>query len=213
MERIVSAVGVVDKAMELVGLVEERPRSLADLVEATGYSKATTHRLAGSLQDHGLLRRDADGRYVLGFRLVGLGRRAEHYFPLANVAMPILRELVDKTGESAQLYVREGDSRVCVAAVESPHGLRTIVERGAVLSLTAGSGGTVLSQGSSEGWVESVAEREPGVASVSAPVLSRGAVIAAVSVSGPVERLGPSPGALFGGEVMRAASGIAAVVG
>jgi DNA-binding IclR family transcriptional regulator len=56
------------------------------------------------------------------------------------------------------------------------------------------------------GWVESVAEREAGVASVSAPVLDRaGVALAAVSVSGPIERLGRHPGRRFAPAVTAAA--------
>ena len=55
------------------------------------------------------------------------------------------------------------------------------------------------------GWAVSVAEREPGVASVSAPVRDRaGAVIAALSVSGPLDRLGRRPGPRFGPDLVRA---------
>lgn len=103
MGSIVSAVGVVDKAMVLVDAVEARPRSLSELVEASGFSRATTHRLAGSLEQHGLLRRDREGRYTLGARFISLGQNAEAGFPLAEVAVPILQRLVDQTGESAQL--------------------------------------------------------------------------------------------------------------
>ena len=46
------------------------------------------------------------------------------------------------------------------------------------------------------GWAQSVAERESGVASVSAPVRdATGGVVAAVSVSGPIDRMGRRPGA------------------
>ncbi|MCZ7631010.1 MAG: hypothetical protein M5U19_19065 [Microthrixaceae bacterium] len=69
---------------------------------------------------------------------------------------------------------------------------------GATLSMERGSAAHVLSGepvGAGPGWVESLEEREPGVASVSAPVLAAdGTVMAAVSVSGPLERMGPSPG-------------------
>jgi DNA-binding IclR family transcriptional regulator len=65
----------------------------------------------------------------------------------------------------------------------------------------------------SRGWVESVAEREAGVASVSAPVLGAGgAVVAAVSVSGPIERLTRSPGRLHAAAVVAAAAELSAGV-
>jgi DNA-binding IclR family transcriptional regulator len=56
------------------------------------------------------------------------------------------------------------------------------------------------------GWAPSAAEREPGVASVSAPVRDHaGAVVAAVSVSGPIDRMGRRPGARWAADLMAAA--------
>ncbi len=133
--------------------------------------------------------------------------------------LPRLREI---TGESVQLYRREGTSRVCVAALEPPAGLRDTVPVGTRLPMTAGSGAKVLlafsdaatqqavlptakftdrtlAEVRKRGWAQSAAEREPGVASVSAPVRDgRGAVIAAVSVSGPIDRMGRQPGRALG---------------
>ena len=64
---------------------------------------------------------------------------------LIEAARPVLAALRDETGESTQLYVREGDLRVCVAAVErTGGGLKDIVPVGAVLPLDRGSGGRVL---------------------------------------------------------------------
>jgi DNA-binding IclR family transcriptional regulator len=97
---------------------------------------------------------------------------------------------------------------VCVLSLESPHGLRTIVPLGAILPLDRGSAGRVLQgqDGGKRSWVESVEEREPGVASVSAPVRdAHGHVIAAVSVSGPVQRTTRSPGRRYGAQVAHAA--------
>jgi DNA-binding IclR family transcriptional regulator len=57
--------------------------------------------------------------------------------------------------------------------------------------------------------VQSVEEREAGVASVSAAVRDRhGDIVAAVSVSGPVERLSRHPGRTFGARVVDAARSI-----
>ena len=126
-------------------------------------------------------------------------------------ARPALAALRDKTGESTQMYVREGDRRVCILSVERATGLKTTVALGSILPLERGSAGKVLlawgeddsakveagelDEIRSRGWVESVAEREAGVASVSAPVFGPGGVLrAAVCASGPISRLGESPG-------------------
>ncbi len=204
----VSGIGVLDKAISVLDAVEAGPQTLAALVDATGLSRATAHRLASALVVHGLLGRDGAGRFVIGPRLTGL--------ELAALARPALAALRDATGESTQLYVRRGDRRLCVASLESPHGLRTIVPVGMSLPLDAGSAGKVLLGGPDvvdRGWAESVEERERGVASVSAPVLDRaGQVVAAVSVSGPIERTSRAPGRRYANAVLDAAATVAAAL-
>jgi DNA-binding IclR family transcriptional regulator len=230
-ERIVSGVGVLDKAMDVLAALERSPLTLAELTAETGLSRATAHRLAVALTAHGMVRRDRHGRYGLGLRLARLGWASAESFPWWDGAWPALVRLRDETGESVQLFVREGDHRLCVESLESPHNLRWIVPVGAVLPLDRGSAGRVLSGLSPRApptppptsssstpyatesapnrrhtWVESVEEREKGVASVSAPVLDEdNRVLAALSISGPLDRLGPSPGARFGDAVVAAA--------
>ena len=243
MEQSVSGVGVIDKVASLIVAIEHDGATLNELVARTGLSRATAHRLASALETHGLLRRTSTGHFALGPRLITLGAAAAADWPLADAARPLLAALRDDTGESAQLYVRQGDTRVCLASLESPHGLRTIVAAGAILPLDRGSGGRALSgelsggssggssagssagssggssAGSSggssgEGWVASVAEREAGVASVSAPVIDRtGRIVAAVGVSGPIERLTTDPGSVFGPAVAQAAFKVATEAG
>jgi DNA-binding IclR family transcriptional regulator len=119
---------------------------------------------------------------------------------------------------------------VCVAVHDRPSGLRDSVPLGAVMPLDRGSGGKVLLAWADDasafavrpatlatvrkrGWVETVGEREAGVASVSAPVRAAdGEVIAAISVSGPIERLGQHPGRRLAGAVVRAAETLSAVI-
>ncbi len=204
---IVTDVGVLDKAMAVLGAIESGPLSLAHLQAATGYPRATVHRLAAALEAHGMLRRDSEGRFELGPHLVTLGRAATGRFALIESASPVLHDLRDATGESVQLFVREGDARRCVLSLESPHGLRWIVPEGALFPLDLGSSGRVLlGEAAKHGWLQSVGEREPGVASVSAPITdSSGVVVAALAVSGPIERLSRQPGRRFGPAVVAAA--------
>ncbi len=222
-----SGVGVIDKsATILAALAESGPATLADLVEATGLSRATAHRLALALEAHGLVGRDERGRFRIGVRLAAWGRQADAIpSRLIEEAPSVLSGLHDRTGESAQLYVRDGDHRVCVAVAERPSGLRDTVPVGARLSLLAGSGAKVLLAWTDpeswpagadvaalravrrRGWAVSIAEREPGVGSVSAPVRDpAGTVVAALSVSGPLDRLGRRPGPRFGPALVHAAA-------
>jgi len=214
------AVGILD------ALARTGPCALADLVRITGLPRPTVHRLSVALEDHGLVVRDRGGRFRLGGRLVGWGAAAGAGLALVEPARAVLERLSAETGESAQLYVREGDQRVCVATHERPTGLRDTVALGATMPLTKGSGGRVLLAWAPDrerfdvdagvlatvraaGWAATVGEREPGVASVSAPVRVGGAVVAAISVSGPAERLGRDPGSRFADPVVAAAADLA----
>src|SRR5215207_5152428 len=191
-----SGVGVLDKSVAVLEAAARTPVGLGELVAATGLPRATAHRLA---------------------------------VPLVTAAGPVLTRLRDRSGESAQLYRRDGDERVCVAAAERTSGLRTAVAPGDRLPMTAGSGAQVLAAWTRDdelpagarfgprtlaevrrrGWAFSVAQREAGVASVSAPVRDRsGEVVAAISVSGPVERLSRRPGPRFAPLVTAAAAAL-----
>ncbi len=227
----VSGVGVLDKAVLILAFLSEgSPATLAEVVEGTGPSRPTAYRLLSALEAHHLVGRK-NGRYSLGMRLLGWGNRAAG-LDLVEAARPVLAALADETGESVQLYVREGDRRVCVASVErAGGGLRDTVPVGAVLPLERGSGGKVLlawaEDGGSfhalaaeleeirnRGWAESVAERESGVASVSAPVFDPGGELrAAVCASGPISRLGERPGGRLAEPVVAAAREIEAALG
>jgi DNA-binding IclR family transcriptional regulator len=217
-----SGVGVLDKSVVVLSfLAEGGPASLAEVVRGTGLPRPTAHRLLSALETHHLVAR-REGRYVLGLRLLGWGNQAAGA-GLLERARPVLEWLRDESGESTQIYVREGEHRVCVASVERTTGLRDTVPVGAELPLSRGSAGKVLlawAVGGVDarpeaaelrgirvrGWAESVAEREAGVASVSAPVLGAdGRLRAAVSASGPISRLGERPGERLADLVVEAA--------
>ncbi|MEX0833441.1 MAG: IclR family transcriptional regulator [Actinomycetota bacterium] len=136
--------GVVDKSIAILDAVEGGARTLSDIVEETGLTRPTAHRLAAGLEGHGMLTRLGGRGYRLGPYLLRLATVAMRELPLAELARPALESLARVTGETAQLFVRSGDRRVCVAAAESSNELRTIVPAGASLPLTAGSAGKIF---------------------------------------------------------------------
>ncbi len=216
--------------MGVLHAVAESPCGLADLCERTNLPRATAHRLAVGLETHRLLTRDAAGLWCIGPTATELARHVKD--PLLAAGASVLPRLRELTGESVQLYRRDGKSRICVAALEPPAGLRDTVPVGTRLPMTAGSGAKVLlayadsatqqavlpsarftdrtlAEVRRRGWAQSVAEREPGVASVSAPVRDgRGAVIGAISVSGPIDRIGRRPGTRWAADLLAAAEAL-----
>ncbi|CAA0131542.1 HTH-type transcriptional repressor AllR [Mycolicibacterium vanbaalenii] len=225
-----SGIGVLDKAVGVLHAVAQSPCGLADLCERTDLPRATAHRLAVGLEVHRLLARDGDGQWRLGPAVTELAGHVRD--PLLAAGASVLPRLRELTGESVQLYRREGTARICIAALEPPAGLRDTVPIGTRLPMNAGSGAKVLlayadpatqqavlpsaafndrtlAEVRKRGWAQSVAEREPGVASVSAPVRDgRGAVIAAVSVSGPIDRMGRRPGVRWATDLVAAADAL-----
>jgi DNA-binding IclR family transcriptional regulator len=223
-------VGVLDKAVAILHAVADEPATLAELVTRTGLPRATAHRLAVALEGHRLVRRTPEGSWTPGPALAELNRGTTDLGEIVGRHLVALRDI---SGESAQFYVRDGAHRVCAAAAERTSGLRDTVPVGARLPMTAGSAAhallaftpaeevTRLLPSASftartlldvrrRGWAHSVAEREPGVASLSAPVRDpSGAVLGAVSISGPVERLGRRPSPEVIGAVLDTAAAIA----
>lgn len=230
-----SGVGVIDKASQVLDALEAGPASLAQLVETTHLARPTVHRLAQALVHHRLLAKDVHGRFMLGPRLVELSSAAGED-RLVAAAAPLLLQLRDLTGESTQVFRRQGEHRVCVASAERPVGLRDTIPVGTQLSMKAGSAAqvllawedhgrlvdgldgarftaTILAGVRRRGWGQSLGEREPGVASVSAPVRGpSGRVIAALSMSGPIERLSRHPGKLHAEAVCRVAAQLTAAL-
>lgn len=227
-----SGIGVLDKSVLVLHTVAAQPCNLAELTEATGLPRATAHRLAVGLETHLLLTRDATGRWIPGPALRELAAGAPD--AVREAGLPVLPGLQTATGESVQLYRREGAERICIAAVEPPTGLRDTVPVGTRLPMSAGSAARVLAAFADpavrddlladavyterhlaeirrRGWAQSAGERADGVASVSAPVYDRtGAVVAAVSVSGPIDRMGRRPGERWAADLVAAAERIGA---
>lgn len=198
----------LERAASVLDVVELAPATASEIARRTGLSVSTAHRLAVALAELGFLDRGDDARFRLGRRF--------HRSTLEQAAGGALVRLRDETGESAQLWVRDGDERVCLVTADSEHELRATLPRGARLALPAGSAGRLLAEDPaawedvrSSGWVESIGRRTPGLASVSAPVVIGDAVVAAVCLALPWTRAEGGPGLLHGARVVAAAERIA----
>ncbi|MDR5694642.1 MAG: IclR family transcriptional regulator [Armatimonadota bacterium] len=200
--KVVSA--VTRAARILVALAESSSAlTLSDLTKRVGIPKSTVLRICLTLCKSGLLVRLHDGRFRLGPLCLRLGTAYQNTFRLSDHVIPVLQTLVQKTGESASFFIREGDKRICLFRVDSPKMVRVFSQVGDHFPLDRGAAGKVLLAFSNAQTADSPSfqeireslyavsygERDPEVAAVACPVFGRDQVlVGAISVAGPKAR-------------------------
>jgi IclR family acetate operon transcriptional repressor len=137
----------VERALELLEALADPgdPRGVSELGRATGLPVATIHRLLATMAVRGYVRQDrATHKYALGSYLIKLGEAATRQ--LGRFSHPYLVELMEASGETANLGVLEGSQVAYVAQVPSRHHrVRMFTEVGRrVLPHTSGVGKVVL---------------------------------------------------------------------
>ena len=107
-------VAAVDRALAMLDAftAERGSLTLAEISASTGLYKSTILRLMASLIRRRYMVQLGDGSYRLGAMLAHLGGIYQRSFRLEDHVLPVLRWLVDTTGESASFYVREGNKRL-----------------------------------------------------------------------------------------------------
>jgi DNA-binding IclR family transcriptional regulator len=137
---------VLGKASELIDCLGRagEPVTLGYVRSSLDMPKSSTHRLLNELAGLGIVRRTDDGRYSLGPRLLYWGEAAADTFDLRQVAEQPMRRLRDELDESVHLYIREHDTRICIAAVEGRQMLRPFIQLGRPLPLRVGAAGKLL---------------------------------------------------------------------
>ena len=98
---------------------------ISDLAKRLGLAKSTVHRLASTLLDQGMLEQNAgDGKYHLGLALFELGTLVRRKMDFTQEARPLLRSVLEKTGETVHLAILDHDSVLYLISMESRQALR-----------------------------------------------------------------------------------------
>jgi DNA-binding IclR family transcriptional regulator len=202
----------LDRGLRLLHLVADAPGGLTvtEAAARLGVGRAVVYRLASTLAEHGMIRRDGGGRLRLGAGVLRLARRAQ---PLvADAALPALRRLAEQVGATAHLTIADGGEALALAVVEPSWtqfhvayrtGSRHPLDRGAAgQAILAGRGGE-------HGCVSTTGELQPGAFGVAAPVLDVEGLEASVGVVA----LGPLDVAAVGPQVLATAAAVAKALG
>ncbi|WP_343950701.1 IclR family transcriptional regulator [Nonomuraea longicatena] len=194
---------------------------VTDLAAELDVHKSTASRLLAALEQGGLVEQDGErGRYRLGFGVVRLAGAATAQLDLAKESREVCGRLAEEVGETVNVAVPLDGHAVNITQVRGPSaisGHNWVGQR--TPSHATSSGKVLLAFGALDppprlerytpatvttveelgldrirerGWASTVEELEIGLNAVAAPVRGAdGAVVAAVSVSGPSYRLTP----------------------
>jgi len=222
-----TGVAAVNRALSILKAFEDSVdgMTLAELTAATGLYHSTILRLCESLESFGYLKRLADGRYMLGPTLFHLGMIYQSSFRLQDYALPVLRELVKQTGETAAVYIRENDVRLCLYRLEWQRSVRMHVREGERLTLEKGAAGKILLAFAGDrsaafkkirdaGYAVSLGERDAESAAIAVPVFGVGQkLVCAISLGIPRYRFDKKEFKLHLPFVMKAGADLTTALG
>jgi IclR family transcriptional regulator, acetate operon repressor len=182
----------VERALDLLALVcEGGSPSLSECARRSQLPASTALRLLRTLEVRGFVRRDEQGSFIPGTRVLQFGAQALSRQWMVRLTEPGLRRIVAATGESAYLSMRgPGDTAVYVAVAEGTRAVRHTSWVGRSVPTEGLAVGLVLDGRTPPcGYVAQRDRHEPDVTAVVAPVTWRGGVAGAVSLLGPTYRI------------------------
>lgn len=246
------AVKALDRALRLCGLVAEADGlTLTAIAEGLDLPVSTVHRLLATLAAHGWVENDeADQTWAIGVEAFRVGQAFSRRMTPIAAARPVMRDLMEATGETANLGIFEGGDAVFVAQVESREPIRAFFRAGERRAAHASGIGKALLAARPpqevERWLRGRRldgftartittaaalladldgirargfsiddeERSPGMRCIAAAIFDEnGEAVAALSISGPSQRIDPASLVRLGPVVRAAADRVTEVIG
>lgn len=138
---------VIDRMMDLLAVLEHRPgASITALKAELGLPRTTVYRILNTLQAHGMVRRDGDGAYWLGRRILSLATQVveEGDVSIAAVAQPFLDRIATDLGNSAKVSILDAEGVLVIAVAQGKRDYALTVTVGQRMPIHAGAAGKLL---------------------------------------------------------------------
>ncbi len=160
-ERAYPGLEILDKVNALISTLEQHGEmAAADLAAAVGEPVSSTYRLISSLMRVGWVSQGSKRRlYRLGLFFMRVGGQAEDAIDIRERALPSLKRLLDATGETSYLCIRQDLRAVCIERLEGGDVRSLALTLGASLPLVVGGAPQAILAFLPDGEYESVLER------------------------------------------------------
>ncbi|MDJ0637566.1 MAG: IclR family transcriptional regulator [Paracoccaceae bacterium] len=136
----------LDRAMEVFEFLStDQGQTLSEISDGTSQAAATVYRILVTLEGRGLVEFDADEQlWYIGARAFVIGARYLRRTSLVERARPILRRLMETTGETANLGIEQTGSVLFVSQVETHESIRAFFPPGTLSPMYASGIGKAL---------------------------------------------------------------------
>jgi DNA-binding IclR family transcriptional regulator len=147
-----SGVRAVERALDVLGALAaaDTPQTLTAIAAKAGLSLPTTLRLLRTLRAQRVVVAVADGRYLLGARVLEFSHAYLRQLDVVSVARPFLTVARDRVNETVALVVRSGDVWVPIVSIEATQPIRRVTRPGETTPLYASGTGKLLLAGESD---------------------------------------------------------------
>ena len=108
-----------------------KPQKIADVADQLGMGRSMVHRLLQSWVDLGYVSKNDNSEYSATLKLWEIGMQLITQLDVRVAARPIMSELVQQTGETVQLSVRQQLDVVYIETIESQAPVRSAMKVGA----------------------------------------------------------------------------------
>jgi len=137
----------LDRALAILECISAHPKGITqtELAEKLRLSGNLIFRTAKALEVHGYVWRDAvTRRYSLSPKMIAMSTPVAEDRSLVECALPAMREISARTGESSHLGVRVGLEGVVLERVIGPHLVKYYVDRGTRFPLHTSAPGKLM---------------------------------------------------------------------
>lgn len=119
--------------------------SLADVAQIVGLAPSTAHRLLTTLEACRYVRFVAgEGLWQVGVQSFVVGQAFRRSRNVVTLARPFMRQVMEESGETVNLYIEEGGEAVCMAQVECRQLMRAIARPGGRVKLHCSGAGKAM---------------------------------------------------------------------
>ena len=127
-----SSVQVLDRSLKLLELVAAADGAvLTDLADQSAMAPSTVHRLLTSLAQHGMVAHDSEtGAWTIGVKAFEIGTAYLRFRKLGTISRPFLKQLMEETGETANIAIEEDGDVVFISQAESHAPMRAFFRPG-----------------------------------------------------------------------------------